>query len=293
AFRNTPLHYGYRVANVSNLTLTFHTFAELSGPNYGADIVRQSHNVKVPPYSVSDTITGSFPAFPAGASAIFAVRLSEINEDTINQDVKFVRIDLHDTLFTPPRAPVVHITTPASNTHVTANVPFRLAGSVSVTSGEKLSDIVTVWSVNDVPIATGTETTTTLTTPGYANIKFSVTDAYGQTSNDRVTLIVDPQPPTVTILAPSDGQAFTNVTNAGQQLTLVSTGSAGVTRYSWSDSIAGELGTGKSLTITLYPPRVINCGASQSRVLTLTGSDDSGQHATSQATITLAPPCVR
>ncbi|MBA3824802.1 MAG: hypothetical protein H0X24_13020 [Ktedonobacterales bacterium] len=112
-----------------------------------------------------------------------------------------------------------------------------------------------------------------------------------QTSNDRITLIVDPQPPIVSITAPTDGQTFTNVTNAGQQLTLKGTGSPGVTSYSWSDSMTGELGTGKSLTVTLYLPRVSNCGTPISRVITLTGSDNSGQHATSQVTITLAPPC--
>lgn len=94
ADRSKSFNYQYRIANVTNISLTFNSVAELSGPNYGDALQSQPHSTTIPPYSLSGYITGTFSEPFAGSSAIFDVKLYAIDDNSTVQDVKFVRYNV-------------------------------------------------------------------------------------------------------------------------------------------------------------------------------------------------------
>ncbi len=291
AFRNSPLNYRYRVANVTNVPLTFHTVAELSGATYGSGMVSQSHDVTVQPYSVSDYITGTFSTLPSGSNGIFDVRLVEVNNQSINQDVKIVRFDIRDA----SGPPIVNITSPINGIHVRAGIPFTLSGSVSDPTGQNIPDSRVMWSADDTQLGTGRTLTTSLAQPGTYTITLAATNGLGQQGSAHITLTVDPASPkpSVSITAPPNGQAYYNTTGNGTSVTLTGVGSSGVTKFAWSDSLQGTLGSGASITVTLYAQNVGNCAPPTSHTITLTGTDNNNQSASASITVTLYNVCIQ
>ncbi|HKD74305.1 MAG TPA: hypothetical protein VKB76_02370, partial [Ktedonobacterales bacterium] len=110
-----------------------------------------------------------------------------------------------------------------------------------------------------------------------------------------ITLTVDPASPkpTVSITAPPNGQAYYNITQGGTSVTLTGVGSSGVQTFAWSDSLQGNLGSGASITVTLYAQNTGNCASPTSHVITLTGTDGSNQSAKTSITVTLYPMCIK
>jgi hypothetical protein len=94
ADRSKSFNYQYRIANVTNISLTFNSVAELSGPNYGDALQSQPHSTTVPPYSLSSFITGTFSEPFSGSGAIFDVKLYAIDDNSTVQDFKFVRYNV-------------------------------------------------------------------------------------------------------------------------------------------------------------------------------------------------------
>jgi hypothetical protein len=88
----SQLHYQYRIANVTNTALTYTSVAQISGPTLGAGLVTQTHTVTVPPYTLSDYITGSLTV-PNVSGGVFDVKLFETDNNNAAQDVKYIRFN--------------------------------------------------------------------------------------------------------------------------------------------------------------------------------------------------------
>jgi hypothetical protein len=90
----SQLSYQYRIANVTNTALTYTSVAQISGGTFGTGMVTQSHTITVPPYTLSDPITGSL-TIPSGVSqGFFDVKLFETDNANAVQDVKYIRFNV-------------------------------------------------------------------------------------------------------------------------------------------------------------------------------------------------------
>jgi hypothetical protein len=289
--RPAPVYYQYRIANVTNLPLTFTSVAELSGPSFDAGLVGQPHTTTVPPYSLSGFIAGKFNAPSTGNSAFFDVKLFAIGSNSVLQDVKFLRFDIHD-----PATPQVQITRPANGAHVYAGTDVVFDGTGNDTdTGTSLPWNDLSWSENGNWMGNGTNLTDNFATTGNHTITLKGTDAVGTSASTSITITVDPAPPSafVTISAPADGSYITVPDTATtQDVELVASGSPGMA-FSWSDALDGSLGSGADLTATLTVQTQGNCAPATKHTITLTGTDNLNRTKTAQITIYLRPLCIQ
>jgi hypothetical protein len=194
--------------------------------------------------------------------------------------------------------PDVHVTTPPAGAHVHAGVAFALSGTVYNPEKEDIPDDHVVWTANDTGLGFGRTVTASIATAGTYTITLSATNPLGYKGSASMTLIVDPpaSTPSVSITSPVDGTLYTDVTSAGQAVTLQAAGSTGVNRFDWTDAMNGaaatSLGTGQTLGVTLKMGSTLNC-ALTTHVITVTGTRDDGQKASAYVTVTLRATCIR
>jgi len=291
ALRPIPLHYQYRIANVTNVPLTFKSTAELSGPTYGASLVSHTDTTTVPPYSLSGYISGSFSEPVSGSGAIFDVKLFETDKTNVVQDVKFVRYELHD-----PSNPTVQITLPANGAHVYAGSEVVFTGSSSdPDSGHPLPGGDLSWAINGSGAGTGGSISHTFGSTGSASIALTGTNAAGRSGSASISIVVDPAPPnaSVQIVSPANNTYIdVNTSATSAPVNLVGSGSPGM-QLSWSSSIDGNLGSGANITPSLTVQNQGNCATPTKHVITLNGHDNLGRNASASITIYLRPVCIR
>ncbi len=290
ALRPIPLQYQYRIANVTNVPLTFKSVAELSGPNFGDGLVSHTDTTTVPPYSVSGYITGTFNEPASGGSAIFDVKLFETDKTSVVQDVKFVRYAIHD-----PSNPSVQITLPANGAHVYAGSEVVFTGKgYDPDSNLALPGADLVWTANGSGIGTGTSVTHTFGSTSSYSIILTGTNAVGHSAKASISIVVDPAPPTasVQIVSPKNGDYFQVSDSAtSYPVNLIASGSPGM-QFSWTDSIDGNVGSGASITPNLTVQHQGTCAPWTTHNITLRGHDNLGRSASASITITLRPICL-
>jgi hypothetical protein len=288
--RGVPLQYNYRIANVTNVPLTYTSVAELSGPTFGASVVSQYHTVTVPAYSLSSFITGTFTPPSSGASAFFNVKLFAVGSASVVQDVKFLRLNVQNSL-----TPTVTIAQPANGAHVYVGSDVVFSGSgFDLDDGNKLPDWDLSWSANSTGMGGGASITHQFSATGTYTITLKGTNAAGATGSASISITVDPAPPNavVTIVAPTSGEYInvnSNVTSA--QVELVASGSPGM-QFSWSDSIDGAQGSGADVFATLTVQNEGNCAPVTTHTITLTGTDNLNRTKTAHVTFYLRPTCI-
>jgi hypothetical protein len=135
-------------------------------------------------------------------------------------------------------------------------------------------------------LGTGRQVPASLTAVGSVLLELIADDAHGASGNAQVHFIVDSGTgfPSVKIINPTDGQAFT----AGTPVTFVATGlgangaSLPDSQLQWSSDKDGPLGTGSTIQKTL------TSGSPAIHVITLTATDpQTGNSATDKVTITV------
>lgn len=182
-------------------------------------------------------------------------------------------------------APVVTFTTPVTNPFTT-NTPFvSIAGTASddaAVTSVKWSNTATgkswgctglsSWSVNNIPL-----------NPGANVINITASDAAGNESVSSITVnFVDIQSPVVTITSPSSTGSF-NTTSKSITVAGTSSDDAGVSTITWSNDRGGNgVCSGKN-SWTAYGI-ALEVGVN---VITVTGSDASGNNGKSVLTVTL------
>ncbi len=203
------------------------------------------------------------------------------------------RFDLHICDATSC-APHVTIFQPSSGSHVGAGVSFTMSGQAVDPNGETFTSDQITWTANGSLLGNGLSLTRKLATPGTYTITLSARDKAGFTGTASVTLIVDPvaTAPSVSIVAPTDGTTFDHVTAAGVTVILVASGSPGVVRYDWSIVFGPSLGSGQTLTVTLYPYSTANCAVT-SVPIALLGTQADGKQASAGIILTLRADCIK
>ncbi|GAC1449760.1 MAG: hypothetical protein PVSMB4_08210 [Ktedonobacterales bacterium] len=290
ALRTVPLHYQYRIANVTNVPLTYTSVAEYSGPNYGDGLVSQVHTITVNPYTLSGYISGTFNEPSSGSSAVFDVKLFSAGTNSAVQDAKFIRLGVRD-----PLTPSVKVVLPANGAHVFAgsDVVFQ-ASSYDPDTGGTLPGNELSWTANGTSLGGGGSITHTFDATGTYEIVLTGTTAGGGKASDSITIEVDPAPPAASaaIVSPANNAVYYNTNSTPYPVNLVASGSPGM-QFSWSDNIDGSVGSGASITANLTVQNVGNCAPATKHVITLTGQDNLGRTATSQITIYLEPTCIK
>lgn len=253
ALRTLPVRYQYRIANVTNVPLTFKTAAGLSGPTYGAAAVSRVHTVTVEPYSLSKTIMGQFDQPATATTAYFTVKLFEVVDRNALQDVKFVRYTIED-----PPVPTVTIASPVDGAKLDTGSSTDLAATSFDPSTRESGGIAT--SSTSIPVELEPSDTTA-----------SVT-------------ILEPEDGAV-----FDTGRYDRVTAA---VTLLAAGSPGMT-FTWTDSIQGSLGDGATLAVDLLTMKTGNCAASTEHALTLRGIDAKGRTASQSVRVFVHTRCLK
>jgi hypothetical protein len=228
---------------------------------------------------------------PGGADqAIFDVKLYETSNPQLVQDVKFVRIAVHD-----PLQPTATITTPANNAHVYAGSPVVISGvGHDLDTGDTLTSGHLHWTINATPTATGSSFTHVFNSTGTYTITLTATEQAGRSGSASVTLHVDPAPPNaeVQIVSPADGTGYLVANNVSSYpVALVASGSPGM-QFSWSDSLDGAMGTGSSITWDFSLTQNTNCAPWTTHKITLKGVDNLSRTATASISIVLKPSCI-
>ncbi len=247
--RDQPLHYTYRIANVTNVPLTFSSVAELSGPNYGDGLVSQRHTVTVQPYTLSDPITGTFNQPITADQAVFDVKLFETDNPREVEDVKFIRYTIYGVYHTAPQPvidwPTLNLSVPPGRFqlvgHASSTEPGVLAGWTSCDhltwSSSVNTDVIQKPSVPQDPnsfSSTGRcQAAVTLNDPGPRTIELQATNSFGDTGTATVTInVTQPQPGlTVVITQPHPNDSFTIYIGSSTSITLqgsATVGSAGM-----------------------------------------------------------------
>jgi PKD repeat protein len=133
------------------------------------------------------------------------------------------------------------------------------------------------WSSSDAQTTTGLESTLTFETPGIYHITLTVTDDAGQTAMAEKTLTVGPATSAAFTVYPESGDAPLTVTLDASEAT------GAITGYAWSSS-EGQTSIGQNTHFTYYE--------SGTYTISLTVTDDTGETATAEKTITIAnqPP---
>jgi hypothetical protein len=284
AIHGTRLHFTYHIANVTGVTQTYNTLAELSGPNYGDGLVSRAATVTVAPLTLSDPISGDLTLPGSGAGGIFDVKLFEPGSTSAVADVKFVRMDLRDT-----QSPTVAITSPANGAHVTAGsaVAFS-ATSLQPDAHSPLHDEQLVWTQGGSRIGTGASFSRVYGTPGTYTITLTGTNAAGLSASASTTFTVDPATPgypaSVSIVSPPANHDY-YIPN-GQStvaVSLVASGSPGMS-FTWSDNVEGSLGAGANVTANLHDTSSSST-CSTRHDITLHGVDSFGR--TANATVSV------
>jgi hypothetical protein len=291
ALRTRPLYYQFRVANVTNVPLTFTAVAEVYAAAPGSAHIAQQQTVTVQPYSLSGYLSGTLNHPASGDSAVFDVEL--LGPDSVRemQDAKLIRYSLKDA-----PVPSVQITAPANGTHVDAGdaVAFSATSSDPATLFA-LPESSLVWTANGARIGTGSNVVHSFASTGQYTITLTGTTADGRRASASITLYVDAKPATITpyvkITSPANG-AQIQIGYAGPyaSVTLTGAGSAGM-QFSWSDAIQGNLGSGPSLTVNL---NAAPTACHTFHTITLKGVDTSGHSAQAGITVDIlnVPHCV-
>jgi hypothetical protein len=182
-------------------------------------------------------------------------------------------------------APLVTITTPTSNSTLTATLsPLTIGGTASdaigVTQvtwsnnrgGSGTASGTTSWSVANIALQTGSNVLTV-----------TARDAAGNTRTDTLTVSYNPDvtAPTISILTPTTLATFTT-TAATVSLAGTAADAIGVTGISWTNSRGGS-GNASGTTLWTISNIALQAGAN---VLTVTARDAVGNTRTDVLTVT-------
>jgi hypothetical protein len=279
ALRHRPLSYQFRVANVTNVPLSFTAVAQVFSDDHGPTPASQEQTVTVPPYSKSNYLTGTFQQPASGSQAIFAVELYNGDSVRTMPDAKFVRYSLKEG---PP--PTVKITTPPDQSTIIAGTDVVFTATSS-DGALPLPDSGLAWTANGTPIGTGARLVHSFSTPGQYTITLTGTGPDGLQSSTSITLTVlpplDRSTPHVQITAPASG---THV-YAGDNVVFTATSSDGAlplpdSGLAWTANGA-PIGTGATLVHRFSTP--------SQYIITLTGTLGNGQRATASVTLIVDP----
>ena len=162
---------------------------------------------------------------------------------------------LHVRYGAMPTPPQVAISAPASGARFAAGDTVSLVASAEDAPDGNLSDLIDWASDRDGALGSGSLLNVDTLSVGSHRITAKVTDSDGQTGEDAVEIVVEAAPenlpPSVAIVAPVDGAAFTT----DEAITLVGTADDAEegdlsAALSWRSDLDGALGTGEP-TVTL------------------------------------------
>lgn len=295
ALRPLPFLYKYRIANVTNVELSYKTVAELSGETYGAGSVEKIHTITVPAHSLSSYVSGQFDQSPStGKSAHFAVKLYQVEDRNAVQDVKWVTYEIAE-----PLAPQVNILTPVNGTSFYTSSAVALSGSsYDPTTGKPIPEGKLRWLIDGTQMATGSSGSVSFDTTGKHTIDFVGTGLGGQEAKASISILVEKQLPTtpasVTILGPSGGSVYDTGSYQASTapVTFLASGSPNM-QFSWSSSVQGALGFGASLTAAVQTTKTGNCAPWTEHTITLSGKDDFARTATASIKIWVHTLCIK
>ena len=144
--------------------------------------------------------------------------------------------------------PVVTITAPLTGTSFAQGSSIIFTGSATDNEDDNAaltSNLSWSSSINGVIGASGSFSTASLS-PGVHTITASVTDSFGNSANDSISITVDGLP-VVTITAPTDGSSFSQGNSIGFSGSATDNEDNDITltaALSWSSSLDGVIGSG-------------------------------------------------
>ncbi len=180
-------------------------------------------------------------------------------------------------------APVVTVTTPPNQTVAQLGSSLTFTGTANDVEDGNLASQIRWTSSLDGVLGTGASVSTSTLRVGTHTITAAVTDSAGMAGQGQITVRVRTAnvAPSVTVTAPPSG----GVTTAGTPVTLAATAiddfdgaiSSGIR---WSSNIAGPLGTGASITVSL---------GRGTHILVASATDSDGATGSSQVSLVVNP----
>jgi serine protease len=179
----------------------------------------------------------------------------------------------------PNDPPTIQITSPKQGDNVVWGTQVTFYSSVNdPEQAPKVDGITVQWSSDkDGPLCNGIVCDAKKLSFGTHLITATVTDPYGASASDSITLNAISHPPSASIIAPPNGSVFF----ASQKINLRGFGSSPsetITKYSWSSNLSGLLSTDQNAWVQLM---------AGTHTITLTVSDSLGQTAQASITITV------
>ncbi|HSG07883.1 MAG TPA: IPT/TIG domain-containing protein, partial [Longimicrobiales bacterium] len=182
--------------------------------------------------------------------------------------------------------PTATITAPANNSSSIQGSNVTFTGTGTDPEDGTLTGASLVWTSNLAgQIGTGASVSTTVLVVGIHIITLTVTDSYGATDTDQITVSVTSanRAPTAAITAPANGSTFTQ----GDNITFTGTGTdpedgaLSGARLVWTSQLDGPIGTGTSFSTGL-----LSLGT---HIITLRATDSGGAIAAAQIVLTVLP----
>jgi hypothetical protein len=184
-------------------------------------------------------------------------------------------------------APDVEITAPADNESFLTGETVGFVGSAEDPEDGTITGSDLVWySSVDGGLGSGETVDTDTLTAGVHSITLTATDTEGLDGTDSITVVVNVpgnDPPTATILGPSDGSTFV----AGDDVDLLGEatdpedGALTDSSLVWTSSQDGAIGTGEALTLD-----TLSAGG---HTIQLTATDSGGAVGTDSIALTVLP----